>query len=276
MLKLVEITNGKSFLELKLNELGSYLKFGKPLSINWSDCRGSISQYFAIFSYCYEYKKIIHENLRESFNNGNFIFESEIDEIVKLLSLFENGKYQISYEPDYKYEISENWNWNLAKNYKLYSSNSVIREETQEFFSDDNANLEYITESYYDGYEEFFLFTQPTEKIDISRVRFYEAEILNGNKPVAIIYSGYSQTKGKYKDDSTWIRTYRSGNFIIDGHHKLIAYKKLNRTPSLLRIEKIYNSDIELNFSKEDLEIDLKEKLFPSQNKHFSANYSIK
>lgn len=271
--KIVEISNGKSILELKLNELGSYLKFRKPLAINWSDCYGSIAQFYAIFSYCQEYKDSIRLSLRDSLNNGDFRIESEFEEIIKLLSLFENGKYNISYEPDYKFEISNKSNWNLAKNHKLFASNTIIREESQKFYSDDKANLDYLTESYYDGNSEYFIFTQPSEILNNNRIDLYQEEIKQGKKPFAIIYSGYSTTKGTYEDGSNWQRTYQSGNFIIDGHHKLIAYKKLNKPPSLLRIEKIYQSDSELNFSEKDFEHDLETKLLKCQVKHFKDNY---
>lgn len=272
MNKTIEISNGQSIFELKLNELGSYVKFKKPLAINWSDCRGSITQFYAIFSYLQEYQDSIQDSLRLKLNDGTFELNSEFNEISKLLSLFENGKYNISFEPKYKFEISDRWDWDLAKNYKLFTSNSIIREESEEIYSDEKGNLDYLTESYYNAYSEYFIFTQPSEVLNKERIDFYKKEILKGKKPLAIIYSGYSQTKGTYKDGSNWIRTYRSGNFIIDGHHKLIAYKTLNLTPSLLRIEKIYDSDNELNFSKVDFELDLANKLLKCQSKHFKEN----
>lgn len=271
--KTIKVTNGTSFLELKLNTLGSYLKFKKPLAINWSDCQGSIAQFYAIFSYLQEYKESIQESLRVKLNDGSFDLNSEIDEVSKLLSLFENGTYNISFEPEYQYKISDNWNWNLAKNNKLFSSNAVIREETQTLYSDENKNLDYLTESYYNGYSEYFIFTQPSEVLNKERIKFYQEKIIQGEKPTAIIYNGYSETKGTYKDGSNWIRTYLSGDFIIDGHHKLMAYKKLNCAPSLLRISKIYNSDDKLNFSMKDFKSDLASRLLKCQSKHFTENY---
>lgn len=271
--RILEISDGKSILELKLNKLGSYLKFRKPLAINWSDCQGSIAQFYAIFSYCQEYKEAIQQNLRESLNSGDFKFETGFTEITKLLSLFENGRYNISFEPNYRFEISDRWDWNLAKNHKLFASNAVIRDESQTYYSDDKAYLDYLTESYYDGYSEYFIFTQPSEILDEKRIKFYQEEIKQGMKPIAIIYSGYSQTKGTYEDGSNWIRTYQTGNFIIDGHHKLIAYKILNQTPSLLRIEKIYKSEDELNFSEKDFENEFQTKLLKCQVKHFKEKY---
>ncbi len=270
--RIVEVSDGKSILELKLNELGSYLKCRKPLAINWFDCQGSIAQFYAIFSYCQEYKETIQEHLRASLNSGNFVFEDEFNEIIKLLSLFENGKYNISFEPNYKFEISDRWNWDLAKNYKLYTSNAVIRDESQTYHSDDKANLNFLSESYHDGYCEYFIFTQPSEVLDKKRIEFYQERINQGMRPLAIIYSGYSETKGTYADGSNWRRTYRTGNFILDGHHKLIAYRNLDKAPALLRIEKIYKSDGELNFSEKDFETDLKTKLLKCQVKHFSEN----
>jgi len=269
----IEIENGKCFLELKLNELGSCLKFKKPLAINWSDCHGSIAQFYAIFSYSQEYKESINISLKSKMNNGEFLLDSEIYEIEKLLNLFENGTYNVSYEPKYKFEISDSWNWNLAKNYKLFTSNPTIRTETLQYYSDDKCNLNYLSESYYDGYSEYFIFTQPSEILKEERIKFYESEIRKGIKPIALIYSGYSQTKGTYDDGSNWMGTYNSGKFILDGHHKLVAYKNMNITPALIRIEKIYKSDAELNLSIEDFKNDLENKLMKCQVKHFIEKY---
>jgi len=269
MKKTIEITDAKSFLELKLNKLGSYLKFKKPLAINWSDCAGSIAQFYAIFSFSQEYKNSIDESLRLTLNEGNFQFDSGIKDVTKLLTLFENGTYNVSFEPNYKLEISDSWNWDLAKNHKPFTSNPIIRKEIQKEYSDNKAHLNTLTESYYDGYSEYFICTQPFEKLDKQRIRFYEEQIIKGKKPVSIIYSGYSQRK----KGSKWIRTHRSGNFIIDGHHKLVAYKNLKKTPSLLRIEKVYQSEKELNFSDKDLNNDLKDKLLKCQLRHFDENY---
>lgn len=273
MNKTIEISEGKSFLELKFNELGSYLKFKKPLAINWADCQGSIAQFYAIFSFLQDYKESIHQSLRLKLNDGSFNFNEELNEVIKLLSLFENGKYNISFEPTYKHEISDRWNWEIAKNHNLYTSNPIIRKESQTFYSDDKTNLNELTESYYDGYCEYFLATQPSEILNKERVSFYEEEIKSAKKPIAIVYSGYSQTKGTYKNGSRWTKTYNSGQFIIDGHHKLIAYKNLNCTPALLRIEKIYSSDKDFNFSEKDFQLDLESRLLKCQVKHFKENY---
>lgn len=274
MILKLTISNGKSILELKLNKLGSYLKFNKPLAMNWYDCAGSIGQYFAIFSFCQEYKDAIDEGFRDALNTGNFEVESQAVEIVKLLSLFENADYELSFEPEYKYEISRDWNWYLAKNYKLFTSNTIIREEAQQLFSDDKAYLNYLSETYYEGIGEYFIFTQPSEKLNKERIQFYQEEIIQGRKPVAIIYSGCAQTSGSYEDGSNWIKTTRSGQFIIDGHHKLMAYKNLNCAPALLRIEKIYEAEYDFNFSIADFENDLAGRLQNCQAKHFRTHYS--
>ena len=266
----IKVENGKSLIQLKMNELGSYLKFIKPLAIDWFDCQGSIAKYYAIFSYTEEHKDKIDVDLKEKLNTGEFNLKHHIDHLKKLLRLFENANYHLSFEPEYAIDDI----WDIAKNQHLYTSNQIMREKGKMKFSEDKEYLDFLAESYYDGYSEYFIHTQPTESLNQERVKYYEALLQTGIKPTAIIYSGQAQSTGNYTDGTSWQANYNSGNFILDGHHKLAAYKNLNLPPSLLRITKMYASINELNFHLKDFEKDIQPRLQKSQVAHYLKNIS--
>lgn len=59
----------------------------------------------------------------------------------------------------------------------------------------------------------------------MERVRYFEERIRQGHRPFAIMMNG------DYEPDPNLLRD--CNNYILDGHHKLIAYQKLNIHPPL-------------------------------------------
>jgi hypothetical protein len=132
------------------------------------------------------------------------------------------------------------------------------------------TDVEAITDSYYDGYSDCFIFTQPSEQINPERVVFYETQIKAGLRPTALIYSGNFKEMGKHDDGSVWQSTMRTGTFIIDGHHKLMAYLNLKINPSLIRIERKFEAENVQH--KTDALYELKGFLHSCQLKHIDEN----
>ena len=54
--------------------------------------------------------------------------------------------------------------------------------------------LEYTTSGIYTGDESFYA-TQPFEKIDQNRVKYFEKSIKNGERPFAILLNAYLDSK---------------------------------------------------------------------------------
>lgn len=85
---------------------------------------------------------------------------------------------------------------------------------------------------YPDGID--LLFTQPGKKISPERVAWYEAMIAAGGRPKAI---AFQVDMGEWND----------GAFVLDGHHKLLAYHRLGVKPAvvlILKYGKITSSSI--------------------------------
>jgi hypothetical protein len=106
---------------------------------------------------------------------------------------------------------------------------------------------------------------EPKESLDWKRIAFFENEIANGKRPFAIIHNAAYLTNG---EDADWI----SENYIIDGHHKLYAYRNLNIHPSLAVIYKEYESKMDIPFDFPNF----KEKLYPWQVDHLVKNWEEK
>ena len=60
--------------------------------------------------------------------------------------------------------------------------------------------------------------TQPTSSLDSAKVREYVAKIKAGERPIALAVT----------TEDAWC------NYIIDGHHKLVAYRRLNTRPRVI------------------------------------------
>ncbi len=276
MKKVVVIEKGKNRIQLKWNGSLSSLQFDGPLSLHWFDYMGSLGKFYVLLPYNEEYRNQIQVKISESLNCGNELIEEDLSFLDEILSLFENSKYEISYEPEYRFEINDKWNWELAFNRKKSTTDLEIFKKQKDIITDEINNIYSVTETFYDGNNETFLFTQPKEVLSNSRINHYENQINKGFKPTAIIYYGILEQSGIYDDGSRWKSTERSGLYILDGHHKLVAYKNLNQAPSLIRIVKRYNSKEEFNLSRIDFDEEIKLNLYNPQIKHINENCKLK
>lgn len=76
--------------------------------------------------------------------------------------------------------------------------------------------------------------------------------------------SKFISTKEENSDGTTSISQFDSANFVLDGHHKLLAYQELKIYPPILSITS-------LAYKMEDLTFDfneLKSVIFPWQFEH--------
>lgn len=276
MKRIINIENGKGLLKLKWNGSLSSLQFNDPISLHWFDCMGSLGKFFVILPYNKEYREEIQKRFSKSLNEGLEIDEEIFKTLIDVLELFENSTYELFYEPKYRYKIDDSWNWVYIGNERDSSTNPEKYNTINSQTSEDLSKIYSVTESFYDGYNESLLFTQPLEIINQERVKYYEEIIKKGLKPTAIIYYGLLEESGVYDDGSKWKSTNRSGLYILDGHHKLIAYKNLHQEPALLRIIKRYNSKSDFNLTKQEFENDIRQKLFKPQIKHINENCRLK
>lgn len=202
--------------------------------------------------YSEEYRELFTQQINLLTQDSNSSEEFIIENLSAFFSLLENGNYKIDFEnPRKKIIDGDPWEWEL-----IY--------ETLRPMND-------IAEGFYDANFESFIFTEKYATINRGRVDHYKNHIRAGKRPFALILGGKLEESGVHPDNSRWMSTTTTENYILDGHHKLIAYKELGIQPSLLRITKIYNSSHQLDFLLTHIDM-LKDWLSADQLKHIQEN----
>lgn len=94
----------------------------------------------------------------------------------------------------------------------------------------------YSLNSFY-PYGRQLMFTQPFETLDTKLIKYYEDKIKNGERPVAI---SIRVKRADQQDEESYQETgYNTTKYILDGHHKLVAYQNLNIKPTYIVINRI-------------------------------------
>jgi hypothetical protein len=235
----IKIENGRGHIDISSDGFTTCLKIKKPVALDWYDCAGSSGKYFA-FTSNYE-KPALQFN--EVLTNGND--DQILKTISEFLQLFASGQYKISIETGKK--------------------DNEIHFQYKE---GGNANFSY---SYYNPAGENLMFTQSAERINTDSVKYYENLILNQIKPKALVFQAFFKDQGTYKDGSRWVHYLDSPMFILDGHHKLLAYKNLNLFPELVVITKETEGKIEFT-KNEDLYFDYEFMLTDDLKQHIISH----
>ncbi|MEO7215706.1 hypothetical protein [Mucilaginibacter sp.] len=255
-----KVENGSNHISIGLSDIGSYFRFDYPLSLVWNDNRGSVGKYFCLLPYSQAYRDELRNkllaNLNEDFSNN---IEELYDLLGPLFSLFKNGEYSLNFSKEniFQYQTSRD-NYAEVHYYPLElaftdaisidkledvkQKHQTFLEEnaiTKKFYASDI--LDYTTHNLYDASHCFFA-TQPDTCIDQNRVNHFEQQISAGELPFVIIMQA-----------SCYQLDLHSSYFIIDGHHKLLAYQKLGIYPSMALITYLPASSEEMEFDAEKL-----------------------
>ena len=201
------VKKGQNIIRILFDDTVSCLVIKRPLAINWPDYKGSVGQYYSTS----KFKSFERQKYTDEINH-NLTFGSKeeiLNSAIKLMDLFSNGKYKLSFQ-----------NLGLKHSKFLYNS-------TQEIFNG------LCTPSFYFGNEENYFHTEPKENISQERVDYYYDLIQSGIKPKVMIF----QSEIEYLDEESSV-------FILDGHHKIIAYQKAEIDICALRITKIEDEAI--------------------------------
>lgn len=249
-----KITDGLSIISIGLSEIGSYYNFNKPVSVEWDYYDGSISKYSILLPYSENYRKEfrnrIVSNLDKDYSNNI----EELYEILKpLFKLLKSGEYSLNYYNGKKNSFFAYWPYNGDKVqyrdwcviFNKITNINTLEEVKNEYNLDKDFHrgiLHYTTEWFYLGGGIALFATQSKESINIERVNYFENEIKNGSRPAIIIFNCSLDKENL-----------NSGNFIIDGHHKLLAYNNLNMEPPIIEIKHLPKSRKEAYYDIETL-----------------------
>lgn len=249
----IEVKDGLGVIAVGDFDIGCYLKITTPVAVVWDDFGGSIGQYICLLPYDATTKERIIGEISDALYKDFTEKEDELFDLLKpLFKLFQNGRYRLDYyDGNKKGDFIDGYVLHSPKNYTKKDDtseidNSSVHSEVSSYFL---ANTTWFIE-----YCDVLLSTKPESEIDAERVKFFENEIKNGKRPFAIIVSEFGV----------------SGQaFILDGHHKLLAYSNLNITPrfAYIRLIKAENGPI-----VEDFEF-LATNMYPWQFEHILQNW---
>lgn len=170
--------------------------------------------------------------------SDGFLYCLKIDRIVAADS-YDNGGTVAHY-----YELAGYNRKDIAEiagrmnNVLIEGSAAAVEEQIREFLllfapgeyeievDQTSASYEFASGHYYPSADLNINLTQHAKYLDEKRISFYMDAISNGMNPRLVLFNKswryYSETHpGDYNDDSI--------HFLLDGHHKLVAYHRLKR-----------------------------------------------
>ena len=230
---------------------------GKPVSLMWPDCGGSIAEFFKVgYSDMEDREKKLTSirNLVEDTLPDDINLVEAFGSILQLLS---PGNYQLFY-----YDVSYTWflEWDNTE-HKIYCAphldncamQAVLKEQANQVLNSKEAitfhcsrpdcdniwriDFSYLLTNPYPMDEQVFLATRHYKSLDEDRVEFFVKQIESGKRPVPILLSHqFSSTQPLEKSGPLDFENYRS--FVLDGHHKLTAYNRAGVPPRILWIVK--------------------------------------
>lgn len=225
MRQTINIHNGLNLINIKSDGYSECFTVNEEiLAIVW---RTHLTYYFVSSNYDYlERLKLELIDYRKADE-----FESIIKNLTAFLGYFQTGKYIISLD-DYNLDFVD-----IVHDVNLYSSQSI---------DDETGHFTYCNFTEKDT----IMFLKSFSEIDHEIVDGYKHKILTENVRPVIVAFGVDYHYGIIGDD--YNPKIELDKFIIDGHHKLIAYKDLGINPPILTITRIDNtSNYKKNFLDE-------------------------
>ncbi|PRP77244.1 hypothetical protein PROFUN_13627 [Planoprotostelium fungivorum] len=201
------------------------LLHGKPLAYNWPcDHIWSIDRLF-----CTEDRDISQASKDESQKLGHVLNQGLIQpeepltvQFKRLVDLLGRGEYLFELHPS-----DSEWTMTAKRNVRPYST--IAYEETP-------GNRRYAMNFNYHS-NDCPWSTQSVRKLDESRIEYYKKEIEKGRRPIVL---GALPKQMPVDTDFPM----PSDIFILDGHHKYLAYHEKNIQPAWLMVKRLrQNSD---------------------------------
>lgn len=242
----IQITDGLDKISIGVG-MGSYLRINKPAAIIWPDCRGSVGQYLCQLPVSNgertRIQDAIHSNVYQDYTDRL----EELHELLRpLMQLFANGDYQLSFDNGSLKAEAQIWSGDKVTTYEplwyVQFAALIKSDETElviarhrKFIKELPADryptkiMDYTTTGFYDWQNNFYVATLPEAELDTSRIAFFKEKIQAGERPFAIIVTAMDT----FNDMD-------ANAFILDGHHKLMAYQELGIRPAVAFITRIF------------------------------------
>lgn len=251
----MKIENSNNTIRIRFDGFLSCLFINKPRVVDWPDCGGSVARYYA----CLPVNKWDKELQNE--------IESRVSKVQSVNDLKNSGFLDLLETGEYEFEKYKGQPTGIIYNTILYNSNETIHLWTKKQFGNHRADTQHFLNSFY-PYGLQLMFTQPFESLNPERIKHYEDVIKKGERPIAIairVMISKQENEDSYQDTS-----YNSTKYVLDGHHKLVAYQNLGIAPNFILINRTNNGTI--NEYDESFLPNLKPYLFYFQIEHIINN----
>ena len=162
--------------------------------------------------------------------------ENRVSNVQSIEELKESGFLDLLETGEYEFEVFREKETTLLFNTNLYNSNETIHWMYKKQTGKSRRDISHFLNIFYPtGFQ--LMFTQPIETLNTERIKFYEDKIKKGERPFAIAIRARLRKHGW--EDSYDDTIFNSTKYILDGHHKLVAYQNLDIKPSFILINKI-------------------------------------
>ncbi|PIF47022.1 hypothetical protein CLU96_4068 [Chryseobacterium sp. 52] len=261
-----EIKNGKGLVSMGYapRYYSESLSIGKdPVLFLWDDCDDPGDENLVLLPMDHESENLINNTLQDVDFNVDYTdrIEDLFSTLGPLFQLLKNGKYHLNFSAQ---KIFEDYSPIAAFGVERLDREEV-RKESDKYDEKlkQNKFYDYTFHGAYDGtyrfneYEQPFVAWKSEEEININLIQQYESMISSGERPFAIIFTGKC-----LEDDFLH-------EYILDGHHKLCAYKNLKIEPPCAFIKFLAEEESEFEMDIERIS----ELIFPWQFNHFYDNW---
>jgi len=246
----MKVENKDGIIDIVFDGFLSSLIIKDPRIADWPDCEGTIARYYACFP--------TNPTNRKELKN----LEENIKSIKSLNDFIESGFTKLLKSGNYEFELWEDKPTEYLYNTSLINSNKIIFNWHKERIGKYRVAKPYSPNSYY-PYGRQLMFTEPFESLDPERIKHYENLITKGERPKAIVIRLLNMEQ---EDEDGGQPMTNTTKYILDGHHKLIAYKNKKINPHYIVINKLSETD-----SKEKVNSilpKLEKLLYPYQQEH--------
>lgn len=234
-----------------------------PVLFLWDDCDDPGDENLVLLPMDNESKHLIHNKLEDVDLDVDYTdrIEDLFDILEPLLQVLKNGKYHLDFTVP---KIHKN-----SGRIAAFAEERLDRQDVEKEIKKNDDKLrqniiyDYTFHGTYNGthrfneYEQPFVAWKSKEEININLIEHYESLISSGARPFAILFTG------KFLEDDY------PHEYILDGHHKLCAYRNLGIDPPCAVITFVpeHRSEFEI-----DLE-GISRLIFPWQFDHFYENW---
>ncbi len=211
----IEIKNGKGIIRLRhRNEFNQQVFYIKNDAIALDVHDGGGTMGRYFFLSGNINRNIVIEDINRAMNNGEVSDLNEISDIIPSLLELFENGF---------YKISLGDFWRMFQRYVLM----------------------HIDFDHYYPPESLICFTQSETTINNARIEYYKRIIESGKRPIVIL------TDAEYSEGNQLLETHF---FIVDGHHKILAYNQLGIEPRVLSITRrlVGLNEIDLEYFDQD------------------------